>query len=141
MDIKELKQEEEVLKNKLHNVRNKIVNLERAAIRPDLEKTFVGKFFKTHNSYSGDDKGWWHYHYVIALSGRDFNVPNPTFRVFSFQVTTSKHVDVEFEDWYYQSSLGQEITRNEFIKAYNGMLKKIEFKENLPIPVTPDGGR
>jgi hypothetical protein len=93
---------------------------------PELEKTFVGKFFKYRDSYGSDDKGWWLYQYVIGLSGPDFNIPNPTFKVFSFQTCTYGKTEIHRDDYYFQTSLGpKQITRREFVAAYEKMLKGI----------------
>ncbi|MFA6290150.1 MAG: hypothetical protein WC637_00135 [Victivallales bacterium] len=127
--IEDLKNEEVAYFKKAYAARNAWESMERAAIAPDLKKNFIGHFFKQRNSYGGNSKGWWRYHYVIEFSSKDFNIPNPTFKVCSFEVRERGDVSVERSDYCYRSSLEQEITRKEFMAAYSKMLKAIEFKE------------
>ena len=128
MNVEELKKEEKQLSNKLYKIRDQIKQSERKALRPELEKQFVGKFFKCRNSYGSGDKGWWLYSYVISLP-KNFNILNPTFYVYSFQTTTFPDVEIRIYDITFSHSLEQEITSKEFMTAYQNMLKKIEFKE------------
>lgn len=123
--IDDLKKEEIALRKQANRVNEKCAALERQAMIPELKKNFIGKFFRYRNRYGGDDKGWWLYQYVIDFSGPDFNVPNPTFKVFSFQTCTDGRTEVRLEKWHYQSGLGDQITRKEFVAAYQKMLKTI----------------
>ena len=129
MDIEKLKKEEKQLSNKLYKIRDQREQIQRETLRPKLEKKYVGKFFKCRNSYGSGDKGWWLYSYVISLP-KNFNIPNPVFYIYSFQMTTRSGVEIQTHDITFSYLFEQEITRKEFMTAYQKMLKKIEFKEN-----------
>ena len=125
-NISDLKKEEYELRKRAERLQDKREALERLAMIPDLEKNVIGKFFKYRNNYGGDDKGWWLYQYVIGFSGPDFNIPNPTFKVFSFQTCTDGRTEIRHEKYSFHSSIGpDQITRGEFMRAYEKMLKII----------------
>jgi hypothetical protein len=127
-EIDILKKEEKRLCKELEKTRDKRDSLERASLAPELRKQFVGKFFKTRNSYGGDDKGWWLYRYILSLPD-DFNIPNPDFKVFSFEAREDGNTNINLSTLCWQSILGKQITREEFMAAYGRMMETIKFQE------------
>lgn len=124
MNKKQLEKAEKDAFKKAFKLKEKRESAERDKLRPELIKKYVGKYFKYRNSYGGSDNGWWLYQYVVSLD-KDFNLPNPTFYVITFQKTTMNVIEYRYKEFTFQSSLGTEISKTEFMKAHDEILNEI----------------
>ena len=122
--------EKQLLQDKLNEIEKK----EREDIRrvhyPEFKKQFQGKCFKSKNGYGGGSKGWWYYTKVLCIKPEYIYDTKGTgitshFDGYGFEVTTDGNVSIRDIDKYYVHSLGEEITEEEFNKAWNKMVEKI----------------
>lgn len=96
---------------------------------PEFKK-LVGKFFKIRNTYGSNCKGWWLYRQVTEIKpphvyDTRVNGVACLYNGWSFETCTYKHTRIEKIKQGYVHSLGKEITKQEFLTAYNKMLKSI----------------
>lgn len=106
----------------LNKVLNKIRKAESELNTPQLNKKYLGKCFKTKNSYGGDRKPWFMYEVVDSII-----YPNE-FKGRRFQTTEDGQRIIEFKLNGYLSLLGKEITKTEFNKQFDMMKQFISEK-------------
>lgn len=93
----------------LNKTINKIDKMEEAEGLPELEKKYLGKYFKTRNSY-GSGKKWWVYTKVESIS-----FPN-SFKGKTFQTVCDGKREIDFNYNGYLTSLDAEISKSEYTK-------------------------
>lgn len=99
----------------------------------EVNKTFVGKFFKYRNRYSSDES-WWLYTTVIEISKDG--------EPLSFNFQKDCYGRIEFENDRFRPSLSAgytEITEQEFWKAYDSIM--FELNARRPTKRVPDAGK
>lgn len=125
MTTKKLKQREKKLRAELKSIEEKLNTDFEKKKYPAFKKKYEGKYFKTSNSYGGDER-WWLYTWVTEIKPNDIyrihNGVNCSCTVFSFQTTPSKNVEIEQDRHTYVNLLGQEITKQEFEAAWDEMM-------------------
>src|SRR3972149_134053 len=110
MEKLEILQKEATIKRKeLNKVTDAIEKLKSEIGLPELNKKYLGKYFKTKNSY-GDGKIWYIYTIVDSIE-----FPN-SFKGRTFQTTSDGKRDFDFKHDGYLSSLGKQIKKEDYLK-------------------------
>lgn len=107
-NLESLKKEAAIKSKELNKVVNEIDKIERGAGLPELNKKYLGKYFKTKNSY-GHGKGWYIYTIVDSVE-----FPN-SFKGRTFQTTSDGIREFSFEYNGYLSSLEKQIKKEEYM--------------------------
>jgi hypothetical protein len=115
--IDQLKQEADDLRAKVRKIHETIDKIMSDEALPDLKKKYEGKYFKYRNSCSGDPK-WWLYSKCEKVVFRNL------FEGFWFQIDYAGRVEIKNN--VFEFHFQKEITKKEFMTAYNKMLKTIE---------------
>lgn len=111
--LEEIKEQEK----KLNKLKYKLLDEEYIKKdKPQLEKKFLGNYFKTRNRYSSG-KGWWLYCKVIGISKKNSYSP---IKYVAFQTMSNEKVEMFIDDnsGSYLSSW-HKITKKEFEEAHN----------------------
>lgn len=97
---------------------------------PKIRDKYLGKCFKSRNSYGSSSKGWWSYTMVTSIEENDIydtggNGVTSYFRGWNFQVTSANEVVIKPVDYWYVHLLDKQISEDEFNRAYNDMIDKL----------------
>lgn len=121
------------LKAEVNELNKQISDIEYKELKevsiPELRKS-LGRCFKYHNTYGGENKRWWLYKKIIGL-----NEKNMSYTTIEFQETSIGLIEIKNEQHYNfqgksyfdnQGTWYTEIKPSEYEKAKRLMIKRLE---------------